>query len=410
MSADRRSSERGSAEADAGRHDDGALDMLLKNHYQPTPPEGYFDQLWPAVEQRLDEDRSSAGSQGDSPADDVLVFKASPAIDALRIPERRPRQPTGSLPTVGASSGPPPQSSGYRWPVAFVAAAAILVGGFLVYQKSVRDSGQQGPTDELSTEPIAAPGVEPAMAADAMALAAATPSGADAALGGGNDEADESSAAGAGEESGETAATEESGSRTESARPDERPERGAGRARRSHQRRRARRARRDRRGKREPSKGAAAKEAGHAPGGKSGRMAKKAKKGKKGKKGDALDSLIDNALGGSAPAPGKPAKAAPARAAADPSLPKQLTMNQIRKAMRAIKPRVTACYDKYQIEGTARVKLSIAPAGKPSSVKVKGKFFGTDTGNCVAKAVRRARFPKFSGKQMSITFPFVLSQ
>ncbi|PID38655.1 MAG: hypothetical protein CSA65_03240 [Proteobacteria bacterium] len=121
------------------------------------------------------------------------------------------------------------------------------------------------------------------------------------------------------------------------------------------------------------------------------------------KKGD-LDSLLDSALGGSA----SKKKVAPKAAA--PKGPTTLSMNQIRASMRKLNSRVGACYDKYQVEGTARVKMTITRDGKPKDIKIRGKFFGTDTGACVKKAVKGARFPKFTGKEPSITYPFRLSE
>ncbi|MCA9670114.1 MAG: AgmX/PglI C-terminal domain-containing protein, partial [Myxococcales bacterium] len=131
-----------------------------------------------------------------------------------------------------------------------------------------------------------------------------------------------------------------------------------------------------------------------------------ARSAKPGGKKDSLNALIDGALGGKAPA--APKKAASKAAAPDPSLPSQLNMNQIRTVMRKIRGRVQGCYDKFQIEGRATARVQIAPSGRVKSVVIKGKFFGTDTGNCVAKAVRGARFPKFSGKMMTIKYPFLL--
>ncbi len=107
-------------------------------------------------------------------------------------------------------------------------------------------------------------------------------------------------------------------------------------------------------------------------------------------------------------------KAAPKKEEAAPKapsedLPEQLSMNQIRGAMNKIKGLVQACYDKYQIEGEARVSFTINPDGSVGDCSIKGKFFGTDTGSCVVTAVKKARFPKFSGKAMTIpNYPFML--
>ncbi|MCK5799521.1 MAG: hypothetical protein KAI47_20160, partial [Deltaproteobacteria bacterium] len=37
------------------KKEQGALDMLLKNHYEPVPPEGYFDVFWASVDEKIEE-------------------------------------------------------------------------------------------------------------------------------------------------------------------------------------------------------------------------------------------------------------------------------------------------------------------------------------------------------------------
>jgi len=91
-----------------------------------------------------------------------------------------------------------------------------------------------------------------------------------------------------------------------------------------------------------------------------------------------------------------------------PSLPEQLSMNQIRASMNRVKGLVQSCYDHYQVEGRATVKFIINNDGTPANLTIIGKFFGTDTGACVLKAARKAKFPKYSGKPMTIRYPFLL--
>jgi hypothetical protein len=134
---------------------------------------------------------------------------------------------------------------------------------------------------------------------------------------------------------------------------------------------------------------------------------KKPQSSKKPGKPSSLDTLLDDAIGGKEPAKKAAPAAAPKPAASD--LPEQLNMNQIRSAMNKVKGRVQACYDQYQVEGMANVKFIIKGDGGIKNVSIRGKFRGTDTGDCVVKAVKTARFPKFSGKPMTIkTYPFLL--
>jgi len=76
--------------------------------------------------------------------------------------------------------------------------------------------------------------------------------------------------------------------------------------------------------------------------------------------------------------------------------------------MRSIKGKVQGCYDRYKVPGLASVQITIGRAGRVTSTKVKGVFAGTPTGACVQKAARSARFPKFKGTPITITYPFIL--
>ena len=380
--------------------------MLLRSQMVPEPTHGYFDDFWPRVEQRAEGggeggNWTGPGSNGKS-SDEELVFKASPALQMLNLPERRPEtrpQPAveQASPVVGhvtPLAPPAQQKTSYRWPVAFVMAAAIVTGGVLAYQRMQPPPATPAPSGAPSGEPTAgaAPGSAPAAVATAPA-AETQPSG-----GAGAPASEEQKAGGTeGEAKPEGAAAAE-GSRREEASA-------------------------KRRGKavKVAARGGAAEGKGGDEGEPASEARPKEKKAKaddeggegeapkKAGKGDALDSLIDSAIGGKA-AGAKPKKAAApaAGAAGDADLPEQLAMNQIRGGMQKVRGNVQACYDKYQIEGTATVKLSIKGDGTVQEVMIKGKFLGTDTGTCVANAVKGARFPKFKGKDMTITYPFLL--
>jgi hypothetical protein len=403
------------APAALDEQEQGALDMLLKSHYEPVPPEGYFDSFLASVEEKLEEglDGASEGKGAGAAAgkkadvksenakdtgsngaeDEEVFFKSSPALEALHIPEpKRAKRTTGMLSVpaaevAAAAAPPPPEPSGaYRWPVAFVIAAAIGVGGFLMYTKSNKESlapprGTIQPTLASGGPSTADPkaGAATTPSSDATMLASAKKLG-DAGAGATDDPAKTD------DPSGATADTP--GAKADPTA--KKVARGTSKAR-----------RRKRAGTKTAPK--VAKAAAKASKKKPAKPTKAPKAGGK-KKGD-LDSLLDNALGPSG-TPKKKAVAKPAK----PKGPTTLTMNQIRASMRKLNSRVGACYDKYQVEGTARVKLTITKAGKPKSIRVKGKFFGTDTGACVKKAVQGARFPTFTGKEPSITYPFRLSE
>jgi Putative zinc-finger len=346
----------------------GAMDMLLKNHYSPEPPEGFADTFWPSVAERLD---GPSGSDGAGRGDEEVVFRTSPAMQILDIPERRPKA-TASIPTEASAEAPPPASP-WRWPVALIMSTAIAVVGFLYYKKTSQQQPQivaQAPASTEPGDPAAGEtedqlgaASQPAAAVEGdggMALAALTP-GSDAGLGG---------------------ATAEPGAT---------PSKGRARARRGRKR----------------GRGAKKAAARGAPAAAAPKAKAKAKAKARPKAGGSLDSLLDDALGG-APAPKATAKPKTAASPAS-NLPEQLNMNQIRGAMNKIKGRVQSCYDQHQVEGMAKVRFKISPTGKVASPSIRGKFRGTDTGDCVMKAVKKANFPKFSGKPMTISsYPFLL--
>lgn len=346
------------------KSENGALEMLLKSHYEPMPPEGYFETLWPSVEDKMKaEDGAGSADKGRDESDEggEIFFRSSPALEALKIPDRPSRRrTTGALPVIDDS--PAPQGRGsYGWPAAFVMASAIAVGGFLIYKKmSPPGPPARGPEPTLSAQPRPVAAAPVAPSADATLVAAATSVDAGSPGAGGDEpRADEKKA----------------------------PTKGT--------------ARRPRR------KTAAKTRPGAEPPKPVARVAK-TPAGKKKKGGDALDSLIDNAIGKEAQIKTKPKAAA--AAPAKPVGKTELTKTDIRAGMKKVNSQVQTCYDKYQIEGTAWVKLTITPLGMPTGIRIKGKFLGTDTGNCVIKAVKRARFAKFSGKPKTVNYPFRLAE
>jgi hypothetical protein len=94
--------------------------------------------------------------------------------------------------------------------------------------------------------------------------------------------------------------------------------------------------------------------------------------------------------------------------AGDPNLPLQLSRGEIVAGMRAVSGRVHACFDAYKEPGTAMVSVQIVGDGSVRSATVLGKLAGTQTAQCLTRAVESASFRKFSGSPMSISYPFIL--
>lgn len=94
--------------------------------------------------------------------------------------------------------------------------------------------------------------------------------------------------------------------------------------------------------------------------------------------------------------------------AQEPGLPAQLDRDAIKKGVSTSMRAAKACYQTYHVPGTALAALVIGGSGRVQSVATKGVLAGTPTGNCVAKALAQARFARFSGPAMKVTYPIVL--
>lgn len=349
--------------------------MLLKNRFAMEAPESFLSSFWPTLAEKLDgappgEDKPSNGG-GSAARGGELVFKTSPAMQMLSIPETRPAA-AQATPVVQAAPTHP-----WRWPLTFLVAVGMGVGGFLYYQKTSAPVSSGVTVASAASETRETPAATPAAASPAAPVATEVRDDA------GTGQLAVASAAGASGTESASAPGASADEKTRSARV-------------------ARRAK-EKGDKEEVASAAAPKteEKPAAPEGKTEAPAKPAAG-----KGDALDDLIDKATAGGA-APVVKKAAAPAEPASD--LPEQLTMNEIRSSMNRIKGNVQACYDQYQVEGEARVSFTINNDGSVGDCGIKGKFFGTDTGTCVVSAVKKAKFPKFKGKAIAIpNYPFIL--
>jgi hypothetical protein len=77
--------------------------------------------------------------------------------------------------------------------------------------------------------------------------------------------------------------------------------------------------------------------------------------------------------------------------------------------MASVKARVQACYDEFKVSGTIKLRVKIESDGSVSNADVvDDKFKATDTGACVAAAVKTAKFPAVSGTSLVVSYPFIL--
>lgn len=85
----------------------------------------------------------------------------------------------------------------------------------------------------------------------------------------------------------------------------------------------------------------------------------------------------------------------------------RLNRSQVVAGMGTIRARVRACFDRFRVPGMAMARVEIAADGRVKEARVRGLFAGTPTGNCIATAVKAARFPASKGTT-TITYPFLL--
>jgi hypothetical protein len=122
-------------------------------------------------------------------------------------------------------------------------------------------------------------------------------------------------------------------------------------------------------------------------------------------KGDAPAGADDDSSA-AAEQPKVAAKAAAAEADdGDDSAPGQ---DDVERALDALAPKVRGCFVKYQIKGTARVRLIATPAGKAESVNVTGDFEDTPTGLCVESILSEAKLPSFKGAPLKLSQSYQL--
>jgi hypothetical protein len=87
---------------------------------------------------------------------------------------------------------------------------------------------------------------------------------------------------------------------------------------------------------------------------------------------------------------------------------KSLSGDDIKLGMNAVAAKVQACYAGQQ--GTAAVKLTVAPTGQIQKVTVSGVFAGTPVGACVEGAVQLVTFPPWDGGPQTVSYSYLLAE
>jgi len=87
---------------------------------------------------------------------------------------------------------------------------------------------------------------------------------------------------------------------------------------------------------------------------------------------------------------------------------KSLSGADIKTGMSSVEGKAKACFA--GTEGSAAVKLTVAPSGKVQKASVSGVFAGTPVGACVEAAVKSASFPPWDGGPQSFGYSYLLAE
>lgn len=95
-------------------------------------------------------------------------------------------------------------------------------------------------------------------------------------------------------------------------------------------------------------------------------------------------------------------------ASSDPNLPDKLSSSDIKAGIAPVKNAAKACGSKHGAKPgeSVRVRISISgSSGTVSSATAQGEHKGTPLGNCVAAALKQAKFKKFKSSSMGAIYP-----
>lgn len=88
-------------------------------------------------------------------------------------------------------------------------------------------------------------------------------------------------------------------------------------------------------------------------------------------------------------------------------LPEQPSRSQVRRAMGSVAGQVMACRSLVESQTRVNATVSVASSGSVQNANVSGG--SPQVQQCVQRAVRRARFPRFQRSTFTVTYPFILS-
>jgi hypothetical protein len=88
---------------------------------------------------------------------------------------------------------------------------------------------------------------------------------------------------------------------------------------------------------------------------------------------------------------------------AAPALPEKLTRDQVKSGLDSVRSKVLACAN--GTYGKILADVTISAPGQASAV-IEGTFAGTKAASCMAQKISSAKFPAFSGPEISVRYPY----
>jgi len=86
----------------------------------------------------------------------------------------------------------------------------------------------------------------------------------------------------------------------------------------------------------------------------------------------------------------------------------ELSKEQILAVLKPAVEEAKACFDTFNVEGDAKVKITIGADGSVIGEEQTGDFVGSDTGKCIDAAIKKAKFPKSKKAKTTISYPINL--
>ena len=105
----------------------------------------------------------------------------------------------------------------------------------------------------------------------------------------------------------------------------------------------------------------------------------------------------------------KETKPSPSAKGPDVAMAAPFDANAARAALSSAAGAASSCRKEGDPPGTATVVVTFAPSGRVTSANISGPpFAGTQTGGCIASAMRGAKVPAFSGEHMTVSKTVVI--